>query len=93
MIRFHFVAEAVRQPQQGMISAPEDHTDRREAFLTLICRKNLFVDAGQEILRKPPIELAAGRIAFQILLASNVTSARLRFWILTMRFWTATRKH
>src|SRR5438445_2264433 len=51
--------------------------------------KILSLIPGRKSCRKPPMDSAARRIARWMRSGSNFTSARLRFWTLTIRFCTA----
>src|SRR6266849_8740958 len=51
--------------------------------------KILSLIPGRKSCWKPPMDSAARRMARWIRSGSNFTSARLRFWTLTIRFWTA----
>ena len=50
------------------------------------------VDAGEKSRWKPPTDSAARWMACRMRAGSNLASARLRFWTLTMRFCTAIER-
>src|ERR1035437_3446704 len=68
---------------------------RNSAILSSVpwALKMLSLTPGTRSCWKPPIDSAAWTMARRMRVSSNFVNARLRFWTLTMRFWTAMWLH